>query len=322
MSNKANPLAIGGFVVGIVILAVFMTIFFGKQSLFADTIDMDLVYKTSVKGLGVGAPVTLRGVKIGEVTSIKTKMYTNQLDFTTIVTVKLDSKAMEWIGSSSSNNKLLAELLAKGFAAQLKTQSILTGLLYIDVDFYQAGETNFEDVETDNPQFPTVKTNLEAFTQQLEKINTEELFDQIKAIGSSLQKTINNPDFEQIGYNMNSTLSSLKAAADNLNTQASNLGNNLKPMSEQANALLEQLNRELPILSNKLNTTLDSISQGSTDLQRTLNNTDYLLSDDSPLLYQLNESAKQLEKAATAVESMADTIDRNPESLLRSKRGQ
>ena len=71
MGKKANPTVIGGFVVGAVALAVAGVLVFGGGQFWASTILWVSYFPGSVKGLQVGAAVTFRGVKIGQVTEIK-----------------------------------------------------------------------------------------------------------------------------------------------------------------------------------------------------------------------------------------------------------
>jgi paraquat-inducible protein B len=71
MGKKANPAVIGGFVVGAVALLVVGVLVFGSGKFWTTTVSWVSYFPGSVKGLQIGAPVTFRGVKIGQVTNIK-----------------------------------------------------------------------------------------------------------------------------------------------------------------------------------------------------------------------------------------------------------
>lgn len=320
MTQKANPMAIGSFIIGIIVLAVAMAVFFGQNSWFSDTTRMELVYKSSVKGLTVGAPVTIRGVKIGEVVSIKAKMYSEQLDYLTSVVVKIDRDSMEEVGEGlNPRGKLVERLLEKGLAAKLKQQSFLTGLLYVDVDFYEPGDPVYFDIPTDYPQFPTVRTDLEIFTEQVEKLNVEDLANKLHSAINAIEATVNNPQFKQLGPKIDETLASVKVLADTSASEIQTLAQQITPVTQQAEQLLSGLNQRLPAIANKLDSGLDKLDKNAASLQNTLEKADYLLSDDSPTLYQVQAAARELQQAAKAIRELAETLEQQPEAILYGK---
>lgn len=323
MSKKTNPVAIGGFVLGITVIAVFMAIFFSGNNLFSDTRRIVLVFNSSVKGLTNGAPVTIQGVKIGEVVSIKANMYTNELKYLTTVTLSINPNSIGRVGiDDTENDNLLDELLARGLGAQLKLQSILTGLLYIDVDFYGVDKQNFEDIKTRYPQFPTVKSDLEAITGQLESLDIKKLLKQFQTITTSLEKTVSNPNFIRMGSDLHASLESVTQLADNLNHEIKGIRDDVTPITDEATIILKQLNNELPAIMKKVDRLLVKLDKGADKLDSTLASADYLLSDDSPILYQLSLSATELEKAAMSLQGLANTIDLQPESIFLGKKRQ
>ncbi len=92
MSGKPNPTAIGAFVVGAIALLLGATLFFGGK-LFGGSsgrFGATVIFTGSVKGLDVGAPVTLRGVKIGEVTDIHVGFDERTAEFVIPVTISLN----------------------------------------------------------------------------------------------------------------------------------------------------------------------------------------------------------------------------------------
>ena len=70
MGSKANPKLIGAFALGAIALLVIAIIAIGGGKLFRQTIPIVMYFPRSVAGLNVGAPVTFRGVRLGEVTDI------------------------------------------------------------------------------------------------------------------------------------------------------------------------------------------------------------------------------------------------------------
>jgi len=68
--NEARYFRVGLFVLGGIVLAVATILIVGGGRLFARPVLMETVFDESVQGLDVGAPVKLRGVKLGSVSWI------------------------------------------------------------------------------------------------------------------------------------------------------------------------------------------------------------------------------------------------------------
>src|SRR5436190_13648855 len=90
VSRRANPVAIGAFVVGALGLVVAGLIVFGGVHIFNRPLKVVMFFDESVNGLAVGAPIAYRGVKVGTVTSIRTHVGTSRI----AVLADLDSSAL------------------------------------------------------------------------------------------------------------------------------------------------------------------------------------------------------------------------------------
>jgi paraquat-inducible protein B len=100
-----------------------------------------LHFNESTRGLTVGAPVEFRGIKIGEVVDIIAQF--NQETSTPQITVLIETEPQRWevigkapAGTEDDSKDSMEILVAKGLRAQLKTGSLLTGQLFIDIDFH------------------------------------------------------------------------------------------------------------------------------------------------------------------------------------------
>jgi paraquat-inducible protein B len=319
MSRNANPVAVGAFVFGALLLAFFMLLFFSGGNWWSPRDRYALIYDTSIKGLNIGAPVTIKGVKIGEVIDIKAHMFGDSLDIFNTIIIEVDPKALERDGQQYSSGELLDELIKRGLCAQLRLQSLLTGLLYVDVDFKPEKNAQIKDVPSPYKQIPTAPTDLEQLTRDLESIDINKLGENLQDIVNGVDKFINDEALQNTMKNIEETLLAVRTSADAVKLQANRVGDAVVPLAQHSDQTVQELNRTLPQLVSKLDETMSALQQTSAALQKASTNTAYLTSEDSPLLYRIEAAATSVNSAATQVQRLTDTLERQPEALLYGK---
>jgi paraquat-inducible protein B len=152
-----------------------------------------LYFDGSVRGLAVGAPVHLQGIKIGEVTDITLEFDWDRLAFRIPVVIELESARVKFIGKQKVDKVRGMDILVeKGLRAQLQSGSLLTGQLLVSLGIHEdapPAKINWEELY---PELPTVPTAMEEITggvtRIVEKLDTIPL----EQIGKDLQKTMAN----------------------------------------------------------------------------------------------------------------------------------
>lgn len=210
-----------------------------------------LYFDQSLRGLAAGAPVDFRGIVLGEVRTVGIEYDRTRKLFRMPVTVDLYPSrlgqsvlaAMDADGAGGSD--ALAQMVGRGFRGQLRTGSLVTNQLYINLDFFPKAPKAVL-VERDGVAIlPTVPGPL------------DELQSQVARIAAKLDKI----PFDEIGTNLNKTLIEANALVARLD------GKVLPQMQEaivaakktfaSADALLQQ---DSPLQSD-LRETLQSVSQ-------------------------------------------------------------
>lgn len=135
MSRQASPQAVGLFVLGAIMVAALGVVTFGGSQLFRGGERYQVQFAESLKGLRVGAPVTFRGIEIGQVEDIRAIYDPTAGSVKVPVTLELRPGALSTNGSADSD--MIADLIARGLRARLDLQSIVTGQLLVALDFYQ-----------------------------------------------------------------------------------------------------------------------------------------------------------------------------------------
>lgn len=317
MSEKSHSVAIGTFVAGAILIAVTMVIFalgtgFGEKR---ETVIM--VFNGSVKGLSIGAPVALRGVQIGQVTNIELMLDADKIELIMLVEAEISRKNIRRLGTNP--NDITDELIARGLRAQLRTQSLLTGLLYIQLDFHPDTKPALADVKSEYVQIPTIPTDLEVVAQKLEEIDLGKVVDDVQGILGGLNAFVDSKSFQDVPAQLQAALQEVTALSRQLQAQLASSGPRLDKVLDSADATLEGANAELPQLSSMVENNLRVLDGAVTAFESTMRNVDSLVSPGSPTTYQLNKALQELTRASRAIQALATTLEQQPESLLRGK---
>ena len=166
-----------------------------------------LVFKQSVRGLSPGAPVSLNGITIGEVTSVRAEFDQKAAQFTVPVTVTLDPlrygiKLLQMATGENADDvgkRTMNALVSRGLRAQLKTGSLISGALYVAVDFFPDAPPTLMDWSQNPPQLPTQPGSIEGIESSLTSVMKKLDQMQFKEISDDLRKTIGDLDKTLVG---------------------------------------------------------------------------------------------------------------------------
>ena len=318
MSEKPHTVAIGAFVLGAILIAI-ATMLLLMGSGFGTKEKVVMVFDGSVKGLSVGAPLALRGVKVGEVTDIDLVLDTDTASATMIVEANFNKNNIRQEGDPDVN--LTEELIKSGLRAQLNTQSLLTGLLYIELDFHPKTAAHLVKINSPYLQIPTIETDLERFTKTLQNIDFSKLNTQIENISSSIDSLVSSKDFQALPGNANNTLTSLRELSAQLQEQLATSVPKLDTLLDETSVTVSNANKELPQLSALLESNLTALNAAIITFQQGMTGIDELVSPDSAILYQLNNTLAEMARTGRSLQSLASTLQEQPESVIIGKKG-
>lgn len=321
MSTRASATAIGAFFIGALVLSFGTAIFFGGK-LFGSRLghlSAVVIFTGSVKGLDVGAPVTLRGVKVGEVTDLRVSYDPGQGQFVIPVTITVGRGELG-VAPDIAEDTSLRRLIARGLRAQLKTQSLLTGLLYVDLDFLPQTEARYVEFQTVESQIPTAPTELEAILQRVSEIDLQSFMQNADQVLRALSGLLEDPETRQLAGNLNRTLIEVRALVATTHQAVDDLDKRLNAMSMTADSLLGELRGQLSGTGAGLRDTLQTLDETLASVRTLSDQAGHVLSEDSPVVHQLARTTAELGRAARALQSLADTIEREPEAMLRGRR--
>ncbi len=252
-----------------------------QDSLYTEHIDYLMFFKDSVRGLQPGAPVEFRGIRLGTVAQVPyfvpgLRQALND-DYRIPVMVRIEPERLaSELGEKPDVGAHLTSLIQRGLRGALKTGNLVTGALYVDLDFYPKEKPVKEMPEFGGHQIiPTVSGGLAQIQQRLidtlDKINNLPLTPMVEQATNTLTESQN-------------TMRRLQTTLDNLN----------KITASQS---AQQLPADMQKTLRELNRSMQGFQPGSAaynkmvgDMQRL----DQVLRELQPVLKTLNEKSNAL----------------------------
>lgn len=318
MSEKNSHFTMGMFIVGALLIAITIIKFAVGTGFGEDREKVIMIFEGSVKGLNLGAPVTLRGVQIGQVTDIELQLESETAKLIMLVVAEVSGENIRRTGDVRED--LLDEMIARGLRAQLNTQSLLTGLLYVQLDFHPEKALNLVNIHSPYQQIPTIPTDLERLTQELESFDLVKLATDMESIASSVASFVGNEDFQKLPAQLTATINSVQQLSDKLQTQIDSTGSRLDKLLDDTNNTVELANTELPQVAQLIQQNLKQLEQAISSFETGLQSFNGLVDYDSTTVYELNRTLKELGEAGRAFKDLVRTLEENPESLLRGRK--
>ncbi|MTD26580.1 intermembrane transport protein PqiB [Erwinia sorbitola] len=211
-----------------------------QDSLYSVHKDFLLFFNDSIRGLQKGAPVEFRGIRLGTVAEVPFTMpgiaqrLNNDYRIPVLIRIEPD-RFQKQLGSDFNFEQHLKDGITHGLRASLKSANLLTGSLYVDLDFYNnakpvSGPKTFADYEL----IPTVSGGLAQIQQKLmeslDKINSLPLNPLLNEATGTLKES-------------QRTLREMQKTLDNLNQITSS--QSMKELPADMQNTLRELNRSM-----------------------------------------------------------------------------
>jgi paraquat-inducible protein B len=253
-----------------------------------------LVFKESVRGLAVGAPVDLGGVTVGEVTKVDVTLDAKRAGYVVPVEIQFFPERLHALPSGrgiEDSRHLLDSMVAHGLRAEIKSASLLTGQLYVSLDFAPKAKPATIDWNTTPPTFPTVPGSMQELQKSLARI----------------VKKIENLPLQELTGDARKTVQSLDVTLKSADRLLKNVDASLLPEARGALTDARQ--------------SLDELRKTLGAAQKTMGGANEVLAPDAPLQVDLRETLREVSRAAQSLRVLGDYLEQHPESLIRGKRG-
>jgi paraquat-inducible protein B len=355
MGRRANPTLIGAFLVGAVALIVIGILVFARGQFLTEKRTFVLYFDGSVKGLNVGAPVDFQGVRVGSVTDIGVQYMGDKEEFRIPVFIEIEGnriRQMHVRGTEKARRQFMKSLIDRGLRAQLGTVSLVTGQLYVQLDFFPGTPVRLVGDDPDVEELPTIHTTLQQASaaaqdllEKLQQLPLDQLFANVLGITQGLNQLVNAPETQGLVRSLSSTTTDVQQLVRHLDGGVVRLLDDIsgstgavRSLLTDAQQLVRRVDGQVVPLTNTVKETLDVTRATVKDAQQLVRQVDGRI---GPLMNGFTETSKvaqatmvhaqrtvddklvtalqELTAAARSFRLLADYLERNPNALLYGK---
>jgi len=329
MNKKMSPAVIGAFVLGAVALIVIAILVFGSGRLFRQTRNFVLYFDNSVNGLRVGAPVKLKGVEIGSVKDIRLLVGQGTAGDKIPVIIEIDLKKLTRRGAGTTAavvpEAMQKAIVDRGIRGQLDMESLVTGLLYVALDFFPGTPINLVQKpggDYDYPEIPTLPTTLEqakgALTRvisKLDDIDFKELDANLQATLKGVNRTVNSPEIESVLRSLAQVMPKVDQAVVNIRNLAGTMDDKVKILADD----LQHTSADARLALKQAGDALKQTEETMKRAEGAVANIETLSDLDSPVNYELVKGLRDVSTAARSLRALTDYLERNPRAPIFGK---
>ncbi len=332
MKTKISPAVVGLFVLGAMLLVLVALLSFGGVNFFSKPQRFVVYFDESIHGLDLGSPVKLRGVRVGRVVDLNVR-YDAASNKSVVAVVCEFSRNMiiddKGQAIDVSDRSALQALVDHGLRAQLGVVGLATGLLFVELDFYDplqypAGaqaadakrivmpavpstiseyQASLTEILSDlkRVDFAGLSRNLNAMlvtaNQKLQAVDTARLSERWAKAAEAVETMVTDPEIKKTFGNLNAASNDLRALIARLDTQ-------VQPTSDKLVQTLEEARKSLA-----------AFDAAAASAQR-------FIAAQSGVGEEADKTLEQLREAAAAVQRLADFLERNPNAIITGRKPQ
>lgn len=335
MKTKVSPTVVGLFVLGALLLAVVALFSFGGVNFFSRPERFVVYFDETIHGLDHGSPVKLRGVRIGRVVGMNVRTLpaaSGGGEPRAVVAVVCElSRDVVADGKGApvdvSDRGELQRLIDEGLRAQLGVQGLATGLLYVELDFYDPARYPAKtraDMASTLVEMPAVKSaisefqaNLTEILNDIKRIDFARMAEELQGLLADTRRQVNSADLATVSREWAEAAKTIRTLVDSPQTRE--LLANGASASRRLDAILASVEKnagpsaeELGLAIKETRAALTEFTETTTVIKRFVHAQQNLGDDASKAFVRLGD-------AAAAVARLADFLERNPNALLSGR---
>lgn len=314
---KRNALLVGTFVIGALALVVFAIVSLGGGDPFQQRLRAVIYFHGSVSGLYVGAPVTFRGVPVGQVESIGVEFEQGSLAPRIPVRVRLQTDAIRVAEPGRDRSLALPELIRRGLRARLVAQSFVTGQKFIDLDFLPDQPARMIGRGRE-PEIPAVADRFGALIEQVAELPLRETVADLRNTLQALQTTLATAE-----RTLQSSSGEIAATAQETRRMLAQAGRTLQELQASAQATLGSVTRLADSTRETVQDARPELQQGLRSAREAaeaarvaMTRVQELTATGTPLRADLDAAVRDLSQAARGLRAWSELLQEQPNAVI------
>jgi len=324
---KRNALLIGGFVIFALAMMIVGVLWLSGNTLFRKQQEAMIFYKSNVTGLYVGAPVTFRGVSVGQVEEIGIEVDRESLTALMPVRIKLAADALRF-GRHKETPVDLPTLVQRGLRARLVAQSFVTGQKSIELDFVPNTPSTLVG-DGSKPEIPALAERFGALIDQVAELPLRDTVQEIRDTVKELRDTL-----VSVQHTLEGAQTMLKSTAGELAQTGTESRVTLKAATDAIHAVQGQSDKTLAAITQLSDATRSTVLAAQPELQRTLagtrdaaesarvamNRVAEMTAPNASLRGDLDAAMRDLSQAARGLRDWSELLEEKPNTIIFGNR--
>lgn len=351
MGTKPSYFKIGLFVIFAGVLILGAVVVFGSGLLTQQRMYFETYFDESVTGLTVGAPVELRGVRIGQVDKITFVRDYYKISAQNSETTRYEHYVMVLCSVNRENlpeapvtqKDRLTKMVDRGLRVRISS-NLLTGQAYLQADYLDPDRFDLLEIswEPSNlyvpsapSEFSTLKDSVDKVLLRLQELDIDKLVDTVEAVLISIDTAIADANVGQISRDMRVLLAEARMQVNNLDTKKISMTAqdalasvdkavedvNTPAISHEIRSLLAEVRRtnehlQRLLVSPESNIQSANLAEVISRLNKTLCRLDRLVSTERP---QIELILANFEKISENIKDLTESLKQHPADLFFSQ---
>jgi paraquat-inducible protein B len=321
---KRNALLIGAFVLAALAMIVVGVLWLSGNTLFKKQQEAMIFYKGNVTGLYVGAPVTFRGVAVGQVEEIGIQVDHDSLKALMPVRIRLQPDALRFKRAGADSAIDLPTLVQRGLRARLVAQSFVTGQKSIELDFVPNTPSTLVG-DSSKPEIPALAERFGALIDQVADLPLRDTVQEVRDTVKELRGTL-----VSVQHSLDATQKVLAGASDELAKIGRDSRVTLQVASEAVRQVQVNTAATLASITQLSDATRNTVTQAQPELQRTLqgareaadsarvamNRVAEMTAPNASLRADLDASMRDLSQAARGLRDWSELLEEKPNAVI------
>ncbi len=323
MSEKTSKIRIGAFVLGALALMLIAVAVISSGRLFSPQLRFVVFFESSLRGLSAGSPVVFHGVPIGRVSAIRMAGDVDTLELLIPVYVELDMAIMKDVKHIASPPRVdepyMQRLVKQGLRARLDSQSLLTGQLLIELDFFP--DAHRRDAYMPMSMYdsllviPSIPSPFDTVSQRITELPVDQLVQNLIDVSAKIDAALGSQAMLELPGNINAAFVDARSTMGSMNTTMESFRRLAASMESVSDMAGKQAPETLAHIRRLMNT---YISLGG-QLERSLESVRGVVGPNTVPVLEFTRAVRELGETAKAVRDLAGMLERNPETLLMGK---